>query len=136
MQSVGSAMDEPEDLLQLVLGMTDRGFFNELFSGGLDVPKERLDRWFDDQTRTFGGQSAIETVQTLVGNCQSFDLSGLDDVPPKDLPDLLPFFLAMLTLNGRRPEVDNQQVNKTLRSVASHARSSATVRRNSSSTGR
>ncbi len=111
MQSVGSAMDEPEDLLQLVLGMTDRGFFNELFSGGLDVPKERLDRWFDDQTRTFGGQSAIETVQTLVGNCQSFDLSGLDDVPPKDLPDLLPFFLAMLTLNGRRPEVDNQQVS-------------------------
>ena len=111
MQSVGSAMDEPEDLLQLVLGMTDRGFFNELFSGGLDVPKERLDRWFDDQTRTFGGQSAIETVQTLVGNCQSFDLSGLDDVPPKDLPDLLPFFLAMLSLNGRRPEVENQQVS-------------------------
>lgn len=111
MQSVGSAMDEPEDLLQLVLGMTDRGFFNELFSGGLDVPKERLDRWFDDQTRTFGGQSAIETVQTLVGNCQSFDLSGLNDVPPKDLPDLLPFFLAMLSLNGRRPEVDNQQVS-------------------------
>ena len=111
MRSVGSAMDEPEDLLQLVLGMTDRGFFNELFSGGLDVPKERLDRWFDDQTRTFGGQSAIETVQTLVGNCQSFDLSGLDDVPQKDLPDLLPFFLAMLSLNGRRPEVDNQQVS-------------------------
>lgn len=111
MRAVGSAMDEPEDLLQLVLGMTDRGFFNELFSGGLDMPKERLDRWFDEQTRTFGGQSAIEAVQTLVGNCQSFDLSGLDDVPPKDLPDLLPFFLAMLSLNGRRPEVDNQQVS-------------------------
>ena len=111
MQSVGSAMDEPEDLLQLVLGMTDGGFFNELFSGGLAVPKERLDRWFDDQTRTFGGQSAIETVQTLVGNCQSFDLSGLEDVPPKDLPDLLPFFLAMLALNGRRPEVEDQQVS-------------------------
>lgn len=111
MQALGSAMDEPEDLLQLVLGMTDRGFFNELFSGGMELTKERLDSWFDEQTRTFGGQSAISTVKTLVGNCQSFDLSGLDDVPPKDLPDLLPFFLAMLALNGRRPEVDNQQVS-------------------------
>ncbi len=31
MRSLGAAMEEPEDLQQLILGMTDKGFFNELF---------------------------------------------------------------------------------------------------------
>jgi superfamily II DNA or RNA helicase len=107
MLALGSAMDEPEDLLQLVLGMASPGFFNELFSGASDVPKERLDRWFDSQTLTFGGASAIDTVKTLVGHAQSFDLSGLKDVPPLDLPDLLPFFRAALEHNSRRPRIED-----------------------------
>ena len=44
---------------------------------------------------------------TLVGHCQSFDLSQLDDVPRKDLPDLIPFFHGMLVRNRRRPERDD-----------------------------
>lgn len=106
MQALGSAMDEPEDLLQLVLGMFGSGFFNEIFSEGSATPRERLDAWFDEKTSTFGGANALDTVKTLIGHCQSFDLSGLSDVPPKDLPDLLPFFQHMLVMNNRRPELD------------------------------
>ena len=104
MQALGHAMDEPEDLMQMVLGMAGPSFFNELFGEGQGVRLERLDDWFDAKTRSLGGQSAIATVLDLVGHCQSFDLSQLTDVPRKDLPDLISFFHGMLVRNRRRPE--------------------------------
>ena len=103
MQTIGSAMDEPEDLLQLVLGMTGSSFFNELFGTAGTLPKEGLGQWFDDQAKTFGGKDALDTVNTLIGHAQSFDLSGLKDVPRLDLPDLLPFFKGMLHYNLKFP---------------------------------
>ncbi len=106
MLALGAAMDEPEDLLQLVLGMTAPGFFDQLFFQAKDIPKEKLAAWFDEQSRTFGGESAIATVKSLVGHAQSFDLSGLKDVPPIDLPALKPFFMAALSHNGRRARMD------------------------------
>jgi hypothetical protein len=48
------------------------------------------------KTRTLGGRSALATVFGLAGHFQSFDLSQLDDVPRKDLPDLIPFLRGML----------------------------------------
>ncbi|MES9897177.1 MAG: helicase-related protein, partial [Candidatus Thiodiazotropha endolucinida] len=92
MSALSSAMDEPEDLLQLVLGMSSSSIFTELFSEGQFVKKGRLDDWFDKKSTTFGGQSAIETVKGLVGNATRFDLSGLKDVPNVDLPHLRAFF--------------------------------------------
>lgn len=59
------------------------------------------------QTLTFGGTSAIDTIKTLVGHAQSFDLSGLKNVPPLDLRDLLPFFQGALGYNGGRTRLDN-----------------------------
>lgn len=111
MQALGAAMDEPEDLLQLVLGMTSPGFFDEIFSQAKDIPKEKLSAWFDEKTRTFGGASAVDTVTKLVGHSQSFDLSGLKDVPPIDLPALKPFFMNMLAYNGRRPKADGDTIS-------------------------
>jgi ERCC4-related helicase len=102
MAALGGAMDEPEDLLQLVLGMTSSSLFTELFAGGSSVPKDRLDSWFDQTTRTFGGDDAIDTVKSLIGNCSRFDYQDLERIPPKDLQDLLPFFETMLALNKRR----------------------------------
>ena len=104
MEALRHAMDEPEDLMQMVLGMAGPSFFNELFTEGQSVPADRFDEWFDAKTRSLGGQSAIATVKELVGNCQSFDLSQLDDVPRKDLPDLVPFFHGALLKNRRRPD--------------------------------
>lgn len=104
MQALGHAMDEPEDLMQMVLGMAGPQFFNELFSEGLREAGDRLDEWFDAKAGTLGNRPAIETVTSLVGHCQSFDLSQLDEVPRKDLPDLMPFFHGILVHNKRRPE--------------------------------
>lgn len=104
MEALDHAMDEPEDLMQMVLGMAGPGFFNELFGEGPGVRPERLDDWFDAKARSLGGRAAISTVLDLVGHCQSFDLSELADVPRKDLPDLIPFFHGMLVCNRRRPE--------------------------------
>lgn len=111
MQALGAAMDEPEDLLQLVLGMATPGFFDQLFSQANDVPKEKLAAWFDEKGRTFGGDSAIETVKNLVGHAQSFDLSGLKDVPPIDLPALKPFFVGALSFNSRRVRSEGSTIS-------------------------
>lgn len=104
MEALGHAMDEPEDLMQIVLGMAGQSFFNELFSEGQRVEGNRFDQWFDAKAGTLGGRSAIDTVTDLVGHCQSFDLSQLGEVPRKDLPDLIPFFRGALLHNRRRPE--------------------------------
>jgi hypothetical protein len=106
MRALGSAMDEPEDLMQLVLGMSGEGLFDDLFSGAISVKREKLDAWFDTTTGTLGGESAIKTVRDLIGHAASFDLSDLKDVPPVDLPDLMPFFQNVLALNRRRPKVE------------------------------
>jgi ERCC4-related helicase len=111
MRAIGSAMDEPEDLMQLVLGMSAENLFDGLFSGAIGVGRERLGEWFDLNSGTLGGESAIKAVQDLVGHAQSFDLSDLKDVPPLDLPDLLPFFENCLLFNRRRPKVDGLAIS-------------------------
>ncbi|MEI8375850.1 MAG: SNF2-related protein [Planctomycetota bacterium] len=101
--AMGQVMDEPEDLLQLVLGMTSPSLFRELFSEGVDVPKERLSAWFDAKTARFGGDDAIDTVRRLIGHCAKFDFQEVSQqIPRVDLPDLKPFFSAMLHLNRRQ----------------------------------
>ena len=106
MRALGSAMDEPEDLMQLVLGMSGSNTFNDLFAGAVGLQKDRIADWFDQKAGTFGGESAIKTVQELVGHASSFDLSDLKEVPPLDLRDLLPFFENALFHNRRRPKVE------------------------------
>jgi len=111
MRALGSAMDEPEDLMQLVLGMTRATLFDELYAEAPEVPREKLAAWVDTKTGTLGGESAIKTVRELVGHAQSFDLSDLKDVPPVDLPDLMPYFRNALALNRRRPKVDGHALS-------------------------
>ena len=100
--ALSEAMDEPEDLLQLVLGMTDGNLFTQLFSKGLGQSKESLKNWFDSETKKFGGTDVIQTIKNLVGNSQQFDYQSLDSIPKKDLNDLRPFFENILTYNKKR----------------------------------
>ena len=98
-------MEEPEDLLQLVLGMTSPTLIRDMFSAAPEVPEESLASWFNQKTATFGGRDVIATVKDIVGNCDRFDFQTVGkDVPPVDLPDLRPFLEAMLVQNRRRPK--------------------------------
>ena len=105
MLAFGHVMDEPEDLLQMVLGMTSPALFRELFAEAPQVPTDSLGAWFDQKTATFGGRDVVATVKEIVGNCDRFDFQAVGkEVPPVDLPDLRPFVEAMLVLNRRRPK--------------------------------
>lgn len=98
-------MDEPEDMFQLVLGMTEPQFFQSLFVDGANLPRESISDWFDAQTQSFGGEQALSVVKDIVGNASKFDYgSNRDFLPRVDLEDLLPFFNLALQLNSRRPK--------------------------------
>jgi ERCC4-related helicase len=103
MLALREVMEEPEDLFELVLGMTPPSLFREIFSEGGAVPRESLSSWFDRKTARFGDRDVIDTVRDLVGHCAKFDYDQVSPQLPKvDLPHLKPFLLSMLHLNSRR----------------------------------
>jgi hypothetical protein len=107
--ALNQVMDEPEDLLQLVLGMTSPTLYTDIFAGAEAVPHERLNDWFDQRTVQFGGRDVIQTVRDLVGNAARFDYQQVSDqLPQVDLDALAPFFTTMLQLNNRRPRSDGK----------------------------
>lgn len=100
-ETFGAAMEEPEDMRQLVLGSESPGFFDRLFA---DAPRdpERLSSWFDAQTATFGGKSAVSVVRAMLGEVARFDFQTVSpELPRLDLPDLLPFMKGALVMNRR-----------------------------------
>ena len=101
-----SAMDDPEDIRQLVIGMASPGMFTKVFAGtDSTVVDQTLDDWFDTETATFGGEDAVNTVRSLIGHVARFDFGAVAaQIPQVDLPDLVPFFKAILAVRGRRPE--------------------------------
>ena len=104
METHSHVMDEPEDFMQMILGMADSDLYSKLFSDGQIIPTDRLDEWLDTKSQSLGGKSAIEFIKNLFGHCLSFDLTQLDDVPKADLPDLENFFYWALLKNHRRPD--------------------------------
>ena len=101
-----NAMDDPEDIRQLVIGMSSPGMFTKVFADAdPSVGGQTLDDWFDTETATFGGVDAVNTVRNLVGNVARFDFGTVaGQIPQVDLPDLVPFFKAILAVRGRRPD--------------------------------
>ena len=101
-----SAMVDPEDIRQLVIGMASPGMFNRMFADAdPTLGGQTLDEWFDKETATFGGEDAVSTVRNLVGHVARFDFGAVANrIPRVDLPDLVPFFKAILSVRGRRPD--------------------------------
>jgi len=102
-RALGAVMEEPEDLLQLVLGMASPTMWRELFSEATGVSPATLGRWFDSKTASFGGEDAVRTVRDLIGNVAKFDFKAVSaDLPHVDLSDLKPFLEVGLARNGRK----------------------------------
>lgn len=112
MTAVGSVMEDPEDLMQLVLGMTSPSLFDELYSESQFVKRESLKEWFDQKTAQFGGQDAVDLVRSLVGNAQKFDFQQASrQIPKVDLPALKPFFTFSLQWNKRQVRQDEDGIS-------------------------
>ena len=99
------AMDDPEDMRQLVIGMASSRMFNGVFAHADPAMQgERLAEWFDAKTATFGGEDAVGMVRGLFGNVARFDFGEVaDQIPKVDLPDLIPFFKSAFAMLGKRP---------------------------------
>jgi len=103
MLTLKHVMADPDDLFQLVLGMTPPSLFTETFTEANGVPKESLSDWFDKKNASFGGKDVINTVKELIGHSAKFDYQEVSDqIPRVDLPELRPFILGMLSLNSRQ----------------------------------
>jgi superfamily II DNA or RNA helicase len=110
--ALGQVMDDPEDLHQLVLGMTSSSFFRNIFAEAHDVSPDSLSQWFDQETARFGGDDVLETVRNLIGNYSRFDFQQVSDkIPPLDLLALRPFMISMLTLNKRQVRQDGEAIS-------------------------
>ena len=105
--ALGQVMDEPEDMLQLVLGMTSPTLFRELFSEAPREPLDSVGKWFDEKSASFGGRDVVQTVIDLVGHAKRFDFhEASEELPRVDLPDLKTFLDVALSLNSRRLRED------------------------------
>jgi superfamily II DNA or RNA helicase len=98
-------MEDPEDMRQLVLGMASPRMFNRIFADAdPEMRGERLERWFNAKTATFGGEDAVDVVRSMFGNVSRFDFGEVaDQIPRVDLPDLVPYFKALFAVAGKRP---------------------------------
>ena len=68
MLAFGHVMDEPEDFLQMVPGMTSPSLFEELFGDAPRVFADSPETWFDQKTATFDGRDVSKTVKAIAGN--------------------------------------------------------------------
>ena len=78
------AMDDPEDIRQLVIGMASPGMFTKVFSDAdsAALGGQTLDDWFDAETATFGSEDAVHTVQNLIGHVARFDFGAVAGPDP------------------------------------------------------
>jgi hypothetical protein len=100
---LSETMEDPDDMLQIVLGTQPPQLFTEVMEKtNFDDAKQSVDSWFDKTTGRFGGESAVSTAKKLGLNANKFNLSGLDDIPKMDLPNLVSFMRRALDVRGKR----------------------------------
>jgi hypothetical protein len=102
-RALNEAMDEKEDISQLVIGMAGGAAFERIFAEGQTQSRESLDGWFDREAATVGGEDIVEKVKKMLGGVARFDFSQVGrNLPKVDLPDLERFFSMVMESNGRR----------------------------------
>jgi SNF2 family DNA or RNA helicase len=102
-RTLDGAMDEREDISQLVIGMTGPSAFEKIFAAGQTQPRESLDQWFNREAATIGGEDLVDKVKTMLGSVTRFDFAQVGrNLPQVDLPDLERFFSMIMESKGRR----------------------------------
>ena len=102
-RALNEAMDEKEDISQLVIGMAGGAAFERIFAEGQTQSRESLGGWFDREAATVGGEDIVEKVKKMLGGVARFDFSQVGrNLPRVDLPDLERFFSMVMESNGRR----------------------------------
>lgn len=97
------AMDEREDISQLVVGMAGASTFESLFAAGQAHGRKRLDDWFDRNAATIGGEDVVDKVRDMLGSVSRFDFAQVGrNLPKVDLADLERFLTLSMEANGRR----------------------------------
>ncbi|GGJ36208.1 helicase SNF2 [Sphingopyxis bauzanensis] len=97
------AMDEREDISQLVVGMSGASTFESLFAEGQMHGRKGLDDWFDRNAATIGGEDLVDSVRTMLGSVSRFDFAQVGrNIPKVDLADLERFLTLSMEANGRR----------------------------------
>lgn len=103
------AMDEREDISQLVIGQsgpTIESIFAEgqtRFQGGGKQADEGVAKWFDQASATIGGEDIVKSVRSMLGNVARFDFAQVGkDIPKVDLPDLERFLRLELDRQNKR----------------------------------
>ncbi len=109
----GAVMEEKEDIIQLVLGMTPPKLLNDLFAyAPRDATDEKLSDWFNKQTATFGGEDVFKAVKDIAGNASKFNYNNVSKHLPKvDLPELMPFWKNILSINHKRLNIDGEKLS-------------------------
>ncbi|WP_454888730.1 DEAD/DEAH box helicase [Sphingobium indicum] len=108
------AMDEREDISQLVVGMSGPATIEAIFADGQTRGREGLTQWFDQRSATIGGRDVVESVRNMLGSVSRFDFAQVGrNLPQVDLPDLERFLKLELERQGRRAmsRADGLEVN-------------------------
>ena len=104
------AMDEREDIAQLVVGLSGKSIEaifadgQARFSHGTATVREGVSTWFDQASATIGGEDLVKSVRNMLGNVARFDFAQVGrNIPKVDLPDLERFLKLELEFQGKRP---------------------------------
>ncbi|TMM48677.1 DEAD/DEAH box helicase [Qipengyuania marisflavi] len=103
------AMDEREDISQLVVGLSGPSIevmFAEgqaRFGADSKPAREGVSTWFDQASATIGGEDLVKSVRNMLGNVTRFDFAQVgNNIPKVDLPDLERFLKLELERQGKR----------------------------------
>jgi len=110
-RAFAGAMDEPEDMRKIVLGLMSPNFMKDIIEEyGQEKPTENLEKWFDSKTGEFGGKDAQEVVKMMLGDVSRFDYQNVSkDLPRLDIPDLIPFMKVVLSTAERMTRFDEEK---------------------------
>lgn len=101
-RAYSGAMEAPDDIAQLVLGMAPAGTYERMQVESLGKSATEVASTVARATQFLDSQRALDTVLSIFGNCSRFDFGhSVKHLPKVDLPDLKPFLELALKRHQR-----------------------------------